>query len=176
MSRNGSHFVSDIEAMETELLRLARLPRSTGNTQQMETIQLRIRDREFSVNSRSPEVAIARGESATQPEVHGDDSASARESPGGELMGLLKATFFRIMEARTPRRETLCHAMAFGFDHPAYPSARQASRSLGCSPEEISFRVKEIQREYNLPPNQFNKSEKAREKYRETNGAKRRTA
>lgn len=174
MSRTGSHFASDIETMEAELLRLARLPGSESNTAQMEALQLEIRDKEFTVSSRSADIPLARGNSSTPPEVHTDESAVNGHAWSGELMTLIKAAFFRIIEARTPRRETLCHAMAFGFDHPSYPSARQASVAFGCSHEEISFRVKEIQREYNLPANQFNKSATARAKYRQTNGAKKR--
>lgn len=175
MSRNGSHFVSDLEAMEDELLRMARMPMTPERTQSMEELQLRIRDREYTINSRSAEVAIACGAGATQPEIHAESMPGGKEF-GSELLTLIKAAFFRIIEARTPRRETLCHAMAFGFAHPSYPSARQASKALGCSPEEISFRIKEIQREFSLPSNQFNKSAKATARYRETNGARRKTA
>ena len=163
----------DIEVMETELLRLARQPESVERTAQMLRLQERIQEREYRASGRSADVALARGESATPPAVYAGD-----EPPpwGSELLAFIRAAFFRVLEARAPRREMLCHAMAFGFAHPAYPSCRQAALAFGCSHEEISFRVKEIQREYNLPANQFNKSLRACEKYKQTNGARRKTA
>lgn len=172
MSRSGSHYPSDLEAMEAELLRWAREPQSDHRTKAMLVLQTRINQREFRVNGQDSEIALARGQSATLPEAYAESETSTFN--GGVLL-LMKAIFFRVMEARVCRREMLCYAMAFGFDHPSYPSCRKAALAFGCSNEEISCRVKEIQREFNLPRNQFNKSAKATAKY-QANGARRKIA
>lgn len=153
--------------------RLTELIKAGGSADEMKAIQSEIDELETHTRRRdcSDDLAIAQSSEAAPGDSTDGWTIKTSHEKGMGIVRMFRAMLADIAKAPSPRFACECCQIALGFKVDIERvSMRDVARRNGKTPEAVSKRVDELRREFNLPTTDQNKSDRAVERYKSSNG------